>query len=415
MSQRTSTSTGTFPIEGGPITVIAGLALLINVVGLFTFTGVALCAFGYIALTLFLSARAGRAIHNSGVADVGTALLVFSWLVALVGGVLVGAFHWLQYAHAAYAVLGVYAAASLIWLAGKAYKGWWQVLFPAVGVAMLIAVAQLGSPPGADDMEKKESWTPVSVAAVDEEGWPIEGATVYLDLEQFWNGDPALDGDRPYWSKDKTEKDGIAKMALHADPRFKRLVIRVRREPFAGGYNEPGTIGEWSGYEDARLQTTLPAPKVPYSFKFVMPRRPHNDSALLAVELKTPDTSASSISRSLKLVLSPEPQLPWREGSRILDENAVASTGRLRDIYLSGSQSFVYKLDHNLAARPLTLYVVEREWSNNNEAYNVLHQVSIDSIPLGGERTLPAIELPGRTSDGRTPISAEGTSETIRR
>src|SRR5262245_5759402 len=117
----------------GPITAVAGIALILNVVGLFTFTGVALCVFGYVALTLWMMTRAGRDTETSRAGEVGTALLILSWIVALVGGAAVGAFHWISYPHAAYAVLGVYAAATLVWLFGRALNSLGSVLFPAVG------------------------------------------------------------------------------------------------------------------------------------------------------------------------------------------------------------------------------------------------------------------------------------------
>jgi hypothetical protein len=49
MSHRTTGSaSGLGAVEGGPLTAVAGLALLFNVVGLYAFTGVALCVFGYV-------------------------------------------------------------------------------------------------------------------------------------------------------------------------------------------------------------------------------------------------------------------------------------------------------------------------------------------------------------------------------
>lgn len=416
MSQRTIGSTsGVGAIEGGPITAVAGIALLINVVGLYAFPGVALCVFGYIALVLVLSSRAERSAKNMGSANAGNVAMILSCFAAIVGGALVGAFHWVQYTHAAYVVLGLYALATCIWLAGRAYSALWSWLFPSVGAAMLAAVMMLGSPPGADDMDKSESWTPVNVTAVDEDGQPIDSATVYLDLEQFWQGDPALDGDREWWTKSTTNADGVAQMALHEDPRFKRLVVRVRREPFAGGYNEPQTIGSYTGYEDERLQTWLPAPKVPYSFQVVMKRRPHPDSALLAIELQTPDSSGEINTRGIKVALTTEPELPWYEGTRTFNDYLVTKTGRLHDLYIRGSQRLVIRLDHELAARHLTLHILERDWSQNSEAYLVRNRLSIDPIPLGNECILPVIALPSRNSRSSSPSMASGLDSTDRR
>lgn len=413
--QTTGSARGVSPIEGGPLTAVAGMALLFNLVGLYAFTGVALCVFGYIALTLVLSSRAERSAKSKGSAQAGTAVIVVSWVVALVGGVLVGGFHWVQYAHAAYAVLGTYALAVLIWLVGRAFGAWWSWLFPLAGVAMLAAVMQLGSPPGADDMEKQESWTPVNVTAVDQAGQPIEGATVYLDLVQFWRGDPALDGEREWWSKHTTESDGTAHMALHQDPRFKRLLIRVRREPFAGGYNEPTTIGGYVGYDDARLQAVLPAAKVPYSFQVVMTQRAHPDSALLVIDVDAPVSAEDVVGRSIKLALSPEPELPWYEGGRTFNEYAVVNNGLVRDLYLRGSQRLVLKLGRDLAARPLTLHVLERDWSRYDDAYLELKKFGIEPIQLGDHRTLSTIALPGR---GPLPLhesTAAGIQDADRR
>jgi hypothetical protein len=311
--------------------------------------------------------------------------------------------------------LGTYALAVLIWLVGRAFSALWSWLFPIAGVAMLSAVMQLGAPPGADDMEQKESWTPVNVTAIDAAGEPIDGATVFLDLVHFWQGDPELDAEREWWSQDTTGSDGTARMALQEDPRFKRLLIRVRREPFAGAYNEPTTIGGYVGYEDARLEAVLPAPKVPYAFQVVMTRRAHPDSALLAIELASLGASQEVLARSIKLALTTEPELPWDEGGRTFDEDAVANTGRVRDLYVSGSQRLVFQLGRDLAARPLTLHVLGPDWSRNDEAYLELASVSIDAIPLGDERSLPTLTLPGRASAPDPRTIAEGIEDTERR
>ena len=116
-----------------------------------------------------------------------------------------------------------------------------------------------------------------------------KGETVYLDLVYFWQSDPELEGDdREWWSEDTTEKDGTAQMALQEDPRFKRLVIRVRRDPLTNAYNEPTTIGDWVGYEDARLEANALTLKTPYAFHVVLSRREHPDVAFLAIELMEP-------------------------------------------------------------------------------------------------------------------------------
>jgi hypothetical protein len=411
--QTTGSTSGLGAVEGGPLTVVAGLALLVNVAGLYAFPGVALCVFGYVALTLVLAARAERSVKNPRSAAAGNAVMILSWVVALVGGALVGAFHWVQYAHAAYAVLGLYASAALIWLAGRAFSALWCWLFPAAGAALLAAVVHLGAPPGADDMGKKDSWTPLLVTAVDEAGRPIDGATVYLDLVKFWQGDPALDGERAWWSKDRTGGDGTAVMALHEDPRFKRLVIRVRREPVADGFNGPATIGHCVGYADARVQAVLPAPKVPYAFRVVMARRPHPDVAVLAVELESPGSRDDVVGRGIRVALTAAP--PSYEGGRTSDRGDVDDGGRVRDVYLRGSQRLVFKIGRDLAARPLALRVLERDGTRYDDAYLELKRVRIDALALGDERTLPTLTLPGRTSASGPETAAEAHRDTAGR
>ncbi len=390
--QTTGSASGVGTIEGGPLTVVAGVALLVNVVGLYAFTGVALCVFGYVTLTLVLASRAERTVQNPHRAAAGSAVLLLSWVVALVGGVLVGALHWVQYTYAAYAVLGLYAAAVLLWLFGRAFSALWSLLFLMAGAAMLAAVIELGPPPGADDMQKEESWTRVLVTAVDEAGQPIDGATVYLDLVQFWQEDPALEGQREWWSKGKTGDDGTAVLALHEDPRFKRLVIRVRREPVTDGFNEPTTIGHCVGYIDARVQAVLPMPKVPYPFRVVMARRAHPDVAVLAVELEAPGSQQEVVGRSLRVALSAE--LPSDEGGLTADSGGENEGDRVREVYLRGPQRLVFKIGHDLAGRPLTLRVLEREGTRYDDAYRELKRVRIDAVALGEERTLPTLTLP---------------------
>jgi hypothetical protein len=394
MSQRVSGSySGASSFDGGPFTAIGGMALLINLVGLYSFTGVAICVFGYIALTLVLSSRALGAANSSS-ANAGNVAMFFSWLVALVGGVLVGAFHWVSFAHAAMAVLAAYALAIVIWLLGRALDAFWSWLFPLSGVAMLAAVMQLGAPPGADDMDKAESWTPVTVTAIDEAGQPIADATVYLDLVHFWQGDPELDGQREWWTKGSTNKDGVAQMSLQEDPRFKRLVIRVLRGP-SGGWNAPATIGDCIGYQDARQQTTLPAPKVPYLFNITMPLREHPESAVVAFTLDTPSVDITQ-SRSIKVSLGAGSTSYADDGGRTLNEEALAAQGQLRDLYIHGPQKLAFKLGSDLADRPLTLRVLEPDWSRNDHPLMELTNVSIDPIPLGRECVLSPVRVSPR-------------------
>jgi hypothetical protein len=383
--------------DAGPLTMIGGAAFIGNVIGLFAFTWVALLVFGYIALLIVLSVQASRAAKNASAAESGSVVLMLSCLAALVGGVLVGAFHWVQYQHAAYVVLGLYAVAVVVWLAGRAFTAGWSCLFPALGLAMLLAARLLGSPPGADDMEQAENWTPVTVTVVDEEGNPIEGATVYLDLVWFWQGDPELEGDdREWWSEGTTAGDGTARMALHEDPRFKQLVIRVRRDPLSNGYNEPKTIGDWVGYDDVRLAANALTPKKPHSIHVVMSRREHPDAGFLAIELTEPQAAEGVVSRSIRLALSTEAEPPAEEYPGQLDQ-ITAGNLCVRHCYLSGTEPLVFRLGRELAGQPLTLHVMERDYSDSSETYRQLQSVSIEPTHLGEEHTLGTLALPRRT------------------
>jgi len=146
-----------------------------------------------------------------------------------------------------------------------------------------------------------------------------------------------------------------------------------------------------------------------------MTRRHNRDTALLALELETPTTSADAMGYSVKLAVTTTPELPWYEARRTFNEYAVANDGCLRDLYLSKSQPVVFELDRKLADRPLTLHVLQRDYSQSDEAWLELASVAIDPISLGGERTLPKLILPqGRSSGGQTPTAA-GFSETERR
>jgi hypothetical protein len=274
------------------------------------------------------------------------------------------------------------------------------------GLAMIAAVVQLNPPPGADDMEKSESWTPVDVTVVDERGKPIDGAVVHLDLLHFWQGEPELEGDREWWTKGTTSDDGTARMLLQEDPRFKQLVIRVRCEPFAhGGWNEPTTIGGYVGFNDARMKVILPDPKIPYSFHLVMSQRPHPDSALLAVEVHRVAATESVVSRGVKLAVTADDDLSRYSNGKTLDEDALNRRGLLRDVYLSGNAyRSVFKLDRNLAGRPLTFWVVEHRWINNEESIRMLKKIDLAAIPLGEDLTLPPTTLVD--DDYGTPVVA---------
>jgi hypothetical protein len=385
MSQHT-TRTSSVPVEApGPVGMVALIAFVINVFGLFSFTGVALCVFGYIALTILM--MIGRE-HQGCRADNGDAVILLSWVVALAGGAAVGALHWVHYRHAACAVLGVYGLAVLIWIIAGALSALRAWLYALTGVAMLVAVLLLGAPPGADDMERQESWTPLKISVVDSSGNPVAGATVYLDLLMFWQSDPELDADRECWCEGQTGQDGVAHMQVREDPRFKRLLIRVRNEPFQGGsrdalkgsFNEPFTIGGWVGHRDARLDTSLPTPKLPYSFTVVMEERPHPDSAILEVQLESEESTGAPKPRGLRLALTRE------EESLDPDEPGSASGGERNLEFRDRTHRRAFRLTSGLAARPLRLHVLERTPGRVDGSYTRLGTVSIDPIPLGASR-----------------------------
>ena len=367
------------------MTAIAGFCLLGNVLGLFIFTGVALCVFGYIGLTLWLISKAGKGAKHPKRAEVGNAFIILSWVAVLVSGICVGMFHWVQYRHAAFVVLGIYALACVIWIVGRAVTALVALVVVLFGAAMASAVVGLGPPVGAEDMEKSENWTHVSATVVDSQGRPISGATVYLDLLWFWQSEPPLDASRDYWATQKTYASGIAEMSIPKDARFKRLVIRVRCEPFNGGYNPPATMGGYVGYKDVRIDTSLPVPRAHYAYKVVMEEREHPNSAFLELELNEVGTPGAA--RHIKLALTAEPDLPWYEGHRTFNDYGILKSGGLREFYsFSGSQEIAIDLGTTLAARPLTLHLVERDFSRNEECWAEVGTIAVDATALGGHR-----------------------------
>jgi hypothetical protein len=220
--------------------------------------------------------------------------------------------------------------------------------------------------------------------------------------------------DREWWTKGTTRDNGTARMALHEDPRFKRLLIRVRREPFSGGWNPPTTIGGYVGYHDARMQVILPDPKIPYSFHLVLSQRPHPDSALVAVELRRVVAPEAIVSRGVKLVLTTDDDLSHYSNEHTLDEYTVhRAGGMLRDVYLNDAHQSVFMLDRELAGRPLTFWVAEHCWINNEESIRVLKRINLGAIPLGNDVTLPPITL----VDGEygTPAVADRSGNIDRR
>jgi hypothetical protein len=384
MTQHSQRSTGGIGTSGAnPLTWVAGICLLINVVGLFAFTAVALCVFGYIGLTLFLATRAQRGAPRSRSSDAGNVVLFLSWIAALAGGAAVGAAHWVQFSHAAFVVLALYVLAVVIWILGRAFNMLRALMLFLLGAAALAAVTTLHAPPGSDDMEKAENWTSVIVNVVDSSGNPIRDATVILDLLWPWQTEPDFDADRDWWQKAQTGSDGVARIQIEKDPRFKKLLIRVRREPFKGGYNEPTTAAGYIGYNDARLQTTLPVEKETYTFTISMTERAHPDTAYLEIELDSPVSAIPYFRRYFKLALTTDRELPWYADHHNFNDYAIRKSGGLREIEANGMQRLAMKLGNELVGRPFILHVVERDFGRNDEAYVELPTVNVDPIQFG--------------------------------
>src|SRR4051794_17044659 len=147
------------PASDGPLTAIGGIVLLVNVVGLFAFTGLALAIFGYIGITILLIWLAGRNSARTKAFRGAEAAMVCSWFAALATGVLVGALHWVKFPHAAYATLGLYSLAAAIWICGRAISFLSAFWFTSFAAALWAAVICLPAPPGSEDPSDRENRT----------------------------------------------------------------------------------------------------------------------------------------------------------------------------------------------------------------------------------------------------------------
>ena len=161
----------------------------------------------------------------------------------------------------------------------------------------------------------------------------------------------------------------------------------MRSEPLKRSYNEP-TVGDYVGYTDMRLETSLPVEKVPYAFTITVTERPHPDSAFLELEFDVQRNSSEILGRQIALVLTTDPELPWNENHRTLNESAILKLGGLHEISLNVTHCCVMKLESDRAGRRLTLHVLERNYHYNDEAYDELKSVSVEPIALGNCCTL---------------------------
>ncbi len=384
MSERAQSgpATGAAP---GLLGKIGAVALLVNVVGLFEFTGVALVVFGYLALTMGLLAWTGPWESRPGSAEVADLFLMLSWLAALVGGAGVGAFRWFEFDPAAYAVLALFALALLVRLLGRTMRAWNAAVHALCGALMLLAVRDLEPPPGADDMEEAESWTYVDVQVVDQAGRPIEWAKVHADLLWPWEGEPAPEDDREWWQDGQTLEGGKYQFAIMEDVRFKRFLLRVERGPDELGRQGTNTVGGHVGYEPARLETALPAGKVPYAFRVDLPDRPHPDVAFLEVVLEPGDAR----SREIHVVLDTERDFPWFENGRTFNDYRFLQTGGLRSRRVEGTEErILFPLGEALGGRPLLLRALERFDEVASERYAELLTRDVEPVPYGAEATI---------------------------
>jgi hypothetical protein len=345
MTTYSSSSAGAASV--GPLGAIGGIVLLINVVGLFAFTGLAVTIFAYIAVTVLLMCRAGLQGPKSSAGGAGVAVLILSWMAALATGVCVGAFHWVKFPYAAYVTLGLYGLAVAIWLGGRVFGFLHALLFSSFGAALLAAVVCLPAPPGSEDPNDKENRTRVVARFVDEAGLPVEDVEVWFDLKWCWQDDPKL-REKPDATSLMIDNccglpQGSAPWEAADDPRYKLLVIRARRGPHRGG--------EDAGYEDVRHEMLLPRRGQEYKVQLALQERPHPDVAFLDV---TAEPRAGE-TPFIELLAGREPELPRTSYS--LDFDALNSGWA--GAHASSRSAFrgVLRIERELAGRPLFLHM----------------------------------------------------------
>ena len=274
MSQRISPQPSPYPIQPpAPIALVLFAALLINLYGLYAFTGLAILTIAFIVVTAILASLAvPNTLEETSGNEAAQVFLFLTWGSALVTGATVGLFHWFAFKRPALITLGLFAICILIWIFGRSISALWAISLTLFTFAMAYGVLVLPAPPGSLDMEKKENQTLVVVQVRDGAGRPVYAA-VYADLKWYWRSDPPLDDDdRQWWSKTYAYPTdgagGLATLNLQDDPRFKILVVRVRPEP-----RQSETVEARVEYEDARAERVVPGPGTVQPFNFVLKER----------------------------------------------------------------------------------------------------------------------------------------------
>jgi hypothetical protein len=239
--------------DPGPLGIVVGIALIINVIGLFFFTGVALLTLGFIGVTWALCAKTLSDETQSQ--DFGIAMLVLCWVAALFTGASVGAFHWWDFKWPALVAVGLYALAVLGLARGLGILR--LLLSLLLSAAMIYAVLMLPPPPGSLDEEKEENWTRVEITVTDEAGNPLEGATVLVEAKWFWQNDTP-EQELGLWGKRETDAKGAADSRIKEDARLKTVVVRVERPP----------LGDRPGYQPAKQERLVTSDRETLHFKF---------------------------------------------------------------------------------------------------------------------------------------------------
>jgi len=258
------------PDVPGPVALPLFFAMIIDLYGLYAFTGLALVVFAFVIGTAILGSVSGaNAANSAGKGESAQVFLFLSWACAFISGAVVGLFHWFQFKRPALLTLVFFAIAVVIWIATRSISAVWAIVIGLLTAATACAVIVLPPPPGSLDMEKKENQTMVVVSVKDPAGHPLN-ATVYADLKWPWRKDPPLEDDnREWWSKTETyvgELPGVATLHLQVDPRFKILVVRVKPDPVA----ETGAFGGRVEYEDGRAERAVPVPGTVQPFDFTL-------------------------------------------------------------------------------------------------------------------------------------------------
>lgn len=232
MSQYANTS-GSTGAQGGTFGPVLGIALLVNVAGLYFFPGVAVLTLGFIGVTYLFAARA---LASEASSDAGKALLIFSWIGALATGITTGAFHLWDFRWPALVTVALYLLAVLAFVMGGGQRLWPMVPALLLAGMLVCAVLMLPPPPGSLDEEKEDNWTHVTIRVVDQDDQPVEGAKVLVSARWFFQGDPPED-ELGFYGVVKTDSSATAHTLIKEDTRLKTVVARL--VPPAGTVVEP--------------------------------------------------------------------------------------------------------------------------------------------------------------------------------